>query len=165
MTDPRNIARRLEQTQVVERPGGVTGFDAFYATGTFTPQYEGLTTPGSWTYSTQAGFYTRIGDRCFFCLSLTATARGSAPTGNALISHLPFTSSATTSSHSPVSLDTLNALTLTGTIVQLTARIPPGVTYMEFFEVLGTAPTAVAALAATGFSATATVRVSGSYMV
>jgi hypothetical protein len=139
--------------------------DAGVATGTFTPQYEGFTTPGTWTYSVQTGFYTRIGNRCFFNLSLTAATRPVAPTGAALISHLPFTSASDANSHSAVALDTINAITLTGTIVQLTARISPGLTYMEFFEVLGTAPTAAAQLAATAFSATATIRVSGHYIV
>lgn len=156
---------RLSNTEVKEVPGGIPGFTSFYAHGTFTPQYEGLTTPGAWTYSVQAGFYTRIGNRCFFNLNITATARGVAPTGAALISHLPFTSDATANSHSPVSLDTIDAVTLSGTIVQLVARIPPGKTYIEFIEVLGTAPSAAGQLLATGFSATATMRVSGSYMV
>lgn len=136
-----------------------------YEQGTFTPQYEGLTTSGAWTYSVQTGFYTRIGHRCFFQLSLTAATRPSAPTGAALISHLPFTSAADANSHSPVTLDTIDAVTLSATCMMLVARIPPNKTYIEFIEVLGTAPTAAGQLLATGLSATATVRVSGSYIV
>lgn len=161
----RAIEQRIGQTEVKETPGHIPGFTSFYDTGIFTPQYEGFTTPGSWTYSVQAGFYTRIGNRCFFNLSLTAATRPGAPTGAALISHLPFTSSATANSHSPVTLDTIDAVTLSATCVMLTARIPPNKTYIELIEVLGTAPTAAAQLAATGLSATATIRVSGSYMV
>ncbi len=164
MSDPNLTVQRqiqdlqdsLERLRKADAPGVV---------GTFTPQYEGLTGPGTWTYSVQTGFYTRIGNRCFFNLSITATARSVAPTGGALISHLPFTSDATANNHSPVVLDTIDSVTLTGTIVMLTARIPPGKTYMEFIEVLGTAPSAAAALAATAFSATATIRVSGHYMI
>lgn len=153
----QDLMRRLGQSEVKEVPQ--------YATGTFSPQYEGFTTPGSWTYSVRTGFYTRIGNRCFFNLSLTAATRPGAPTGAALISGLPFTSDATANSHNPVVLDTIDALTLTGTIVQLTARVPPGKTYIELIEVLGTAPSVAGALVSTGLSATATIRASGHYML
>lgn len=161
----RDIARRLEQTQVKEVPGGILGFTTFYETGLFTPAYEGLVTAGSWTYSVQTGFYTRTGNRCEFNLSLTAATRPGGPAGAALIVGLPFVSIATVNSHSPVVLDTLNAITLSATCTQLTARIPPGVTYIELIENLGTAPITAGALAATGLTATAFVRVAGSYMV
>ncbi len=164
MSDPNLAIQRqiqalqddLERLRKSDTPG---------VEGTFTPQYEGFTTPGSWTYSVQTGFYTRYGNRVLFNLSLTAATRPVAPTGAALISHLPFTSDATTSSHSPVILDTVDAVTLSGTIVMLTARISPNTTYIELIEVLGTGPSAAAQLAATGLSATATIRVSGHYMI
>jgi hypothetical protein len=136
-----------------------------YAQGTFTPTYEGLTTAGSWTYTIQTGFYTRVGNRCFFNLSLTAATRPSGPAGAGLIVGLPFTSDATSNSHSALSIDTIDAITLTAGIVQLSARIPPNKTYIEFIENVGVAPSAASALAATAFSATATIRVSGHYMV
>jgi hypothetical protein len=141
--------------------------NSFYAQGTFTPSYEGTGTAGSWTYGggIRNGFYTRIGNLCFFRLSLTATARPVAPTGSGVIVGLPFTSAADANSHSPCAIDTIDAITLSGTIVQLTARIPPGTTRIEFVEVTGTAPTTTAFLAATGFSATATIRISGHYMI
>lgn len=165
LASQRNIARRLEQTQVTERPGGVAGFTTFYASGTFTPRYEGTGTAGVWTYSAQAGFYTRIGNRCFFNLSITAATRPTPPTGNGVIVGLPFTSDATANSHAAVAIDTIDALTLGATNVMLTARVPPGTTRIDLVEVLGTAPTVAGLLAATGLSATATIRVSGSYMV
>ncbi len=164
MSDPNIIIQRQIQ-DLQDNLERLRKADVGGAVGTFTPQYEGFTTPGTWTYSVQAGFYTLISGRCFFNLSLTATARTVGPTGAALISHLPFTSNATANSHSPVVLDTIDAVTLSGTIVQLTARIPPNKTYIEFIEVLGTGPSAAGQLAATGFSATATVRVSGNYLV
>ena len=47
---PRDIARRLEQTQVVERPGNIPGFTSFYDTGTFVPTWVGGTIAGTvWT--------------------------------------------------------------------------------------------------------------------
>ena len=164
MSDPYlTIQRQIKEIDLIlER---LRKADAGAVTGTFTPQYEGFTTPGTWTYSVQAGFYMLYGGRCFFNLNIMAATRPVPPTGAALISHLPFSSSATADSHSPVVLDTIDAVTLTGTIVQLTARIPPNKTYIEFIEVLGTAPSAAGQLAATGFGATATMRISGNYIV
>lgn len=167
MSDPqsqRDIARRLEQSQVVERPGA-SGQTTFYATGTFTPTFQGSATPGSWTYSIQTGFYTRIGNRVFFNCTIAAATRPGAPTGDAWIVGLPFNSDSTANSHSPVYIDTISGFTLTGTIVQLTARVPPTATRVEFVENTGTAPSAAATLAATGLTATAFIRVAGSYMV
>lgn len=149
--------RRIGQTEVKEVP--------LYATGVFTPAYEGTGVAGVWTYSFQVGFYTRIGNRCFFNLSLTAATRPTPPTLLGVIVGLPFTSASDSNSHATVSLDTIDAVTLSATCVMLTARIPPGTTRIELIEVLGTAPTAAGALAATGLSATATIRIAGHYMI
>lgn len=136
-----------------------------YSTGTFTPTLKGNATPGTFTYSTQAGFYTRIGNRVLFNLSVAATAVPVAPTGSAIIDGLPFTSVSTSNSHSPVSLDTIGALTLTGTIMMLTARIPPSTTFIELIEVTGTAPTGAGGLLATAMGAGVFIRASGQYMI
>ena len=87
MSDPRNIGRRLEQTQVVERPGA-SGQTTFFSTGTYVPTYLGGTTAGATTYVVQQGAWTKIGDLVF----VTGTVQWSAATGtgNAQIS-LPFT--------------------------------------------------------------------------
>jgi hypothetical protein len=132
--------------------------------GTFTPTFQGSGTPGTWTYSIQAGFWTRIGNRVLFSLSVNAAKRPVAPTGTARIAGLPFTSNATANSHSVVDLS-YDALTLSATIVQLIGQIPTSAAYIEFLEPLGTAPVATNVLAATGLSATAFIRASGQYMV
>ncbi len=139
--------------------------DAGTVTGTFTPTLKGNVTPGTFTYSTQAGFYTRIGNRCLFNLSVSATAVPVAPTGSAIIDGLPFTSSATSNSHSPIVLDTIAALTLTATIMMLTARVPPSTTFIELIEVTGTAPTGAGGLLATGMGAGVFIRASGHYII
>jgi hypothetical protein len=133
--------------------------------GTFLPAYAGSSTPGTWTYNNRAGFYTRASNRCLFNLSLVAATRPGAPAGTALITGLPFTSNSTALSHGPVTIDTIDGFTLSGTIVQLTARIPPGAAYIELIENNGTAPSAAAVLAATGIGAAAIIRVSGHYMI
>lgn len=92
MSDPykeRAIARGLEQTRVIERPGGVSGYDAFYQTGTWTPTYFGNTTAGVTTYSFQVGGWVRIGKLAVVTGLVVWTA--ATGTGNANFG-LPFTS-------------------------------------------------------------------------
>lgn len=60
--------------------------------GTFTPTVFGGTVVGATTYSNQAGFYTRIADRCFFNLLVQWSA--ATGTGQLNIGGLPFTSNA-----------------------------------------------------------------------
>lgn len=136
--------------------------DAGTVTGTFTPEYSGSTSTGTYTYSVQAGYYTRVGNRCLFSLSIAAATRPVAPTGNAWIVGLPFTSASDANSHSAVSLDTIDQVTLGGTVIQLTARVPPSGTRIEFIAVIATGSLF---LDATALTATAFLRVAGHYMI
>jgi Pectate lyase superfamily protein len=91
---------RLEYDGTVTRPSGAT--TAFTGSGgfivdpstptTFTPTIVGSTTAGSATYSTQEGYYTRIGNVVYYSISLAWT--GGTGTGNLYIGGLPFTSKA-----------------------------------------------------------------------
>ncbi len=90
MSDPRgqrDIARRLEQTQVVERPGA-SGQTTFSASGTYTPTYLGGTTAGVTTYTLQQGGWVRLGPVVIVTGTVVWTA--ATGTGTAQIS-LPFT--------------------------------------------------------------------------
>lgn len=87
----RDIVRRLEQTQVKEVPGGISGFSTFYDAGTYTPTYVGGTTAGATTYSLQQGEWIRIGGLVVASGVVVWTA--ATGTGNARIS-LPFASKA-----------------------------------------------------------------------
>jgi hypothetical protein len=133
------------------------------ADSTFTPSFAGSGTAGTWTYSARTGIYHRIGAIVFFRLSLGASARSVAPTGNARITGLPFTSANVSNGHVPVTLDTIDTVNLLATTVQLTARIPPNTTYIEFIEALNNA--APSFLPATSFGAATFIRVSGWYVV
>lgn len=64
----------------------------FLETGTYTPTYQGSSTGGTTTYSTQSGWYVRIGNIIFTTGTLIWT--NATGTGNVRIS-LPFTSSNT----------------------------------------------------------------------
>jgi hypothetical protein len=75
-----------------------------YEEGTFTPTIIGSTTAGTGTYTSQAGYYTKIGNRIYFNLFLVWTAHTG--TGNLRVSSLPFTS--TSSSNSACAVSTWN---------------------------------------------------------
>lgn len=95
MSDPRaqqNMARKLEQTLVVERPGGVAGFTTFYASGSFVPTWVGSTIAGTFTYTAAACLveWTRIGNRLLFNGRIVISAITVAPTGNLQIAGWPF---------------------------------------------------------------------------
>lgn len=67
--------------------GGGTAL-ANYVEGTFTPTLTGAITAGTTTYTTQAGFYTRIGNLVYCEGYIVITA--ATGTGNATIGGLPF---------------------------------------------------------------------------
>lgn len=92
----------------------------YYAKSTYTPTYLGGTTPGTTTYTTQAGFYTRIGRVVFFNGFVVWTA--ATGTGNAQIS-LPFTPDSTANMRYGIAVSTEN-VTFGGT--GITGRIAPG---------------------------------------
>jgi hypothetical protein len=75
----------------------------WYQEGTFTPVFEGTTTPGVGTYSTQVGRYTRIGNIVRFAINLRATTHTG--TGDLIITGLPFTSAASPSGRTNVLLN------------------------------------------------------------
>lgn len=107
----RDIARRLEQTQVVERPGA-SGQDTFYATGTYTPTYEGSTIAGVTTYTTQQGAWVRIGSLVVVTGTIVWTA--ATGTGNAQIS-LPFTAANVANQNHSGSVRVVNVTFANGT--------------------------------------------------
>ena len=111
----RDLARRLEQTQVVERPGGVTGFTSFYDTGTFVPTLVGLTIAGTFTYDATETFcnWSRIGDRLLFNGRVRITAIAVAPTGALTISGFPYVAATLTTGSQPAGGATMIGWTLT----------------------------------------------------
>lgn len=62
-----------------------------YEEGTFTPTFTAGTVPTGVTYSTQLGYYTKIGNQVDFYLRIVLTSKGSGGAGNATLAGLPFT--------------------------------------------------------------------------
>ena len=61
-----------------------------YEEGTFTPTFTAGTPPTGVTYSTQLGYYTKIGNQVDFYLRIVLTSKGSGGAGNATLAGLPF---------------------------------------------------------------------------
>ena len=73
--------------------GGSTSANALddYETGTWTPVFTGETSAGSYTYSFNNGYYTKIGDIVHASFRLINITDVSAGSGNVIITGLPFT--------------------------------------------------------------------------
>jgi len=83
-------------------PGtGTSELLADYEEGTWTPVVVGSSTPGTGTYTTQVGRYTKIGNRVFFNLNLNWSAHTGS--GDMSITGLPFTSNSTSGNASSLS--------------------------------------------------------------
>ncbi len=68
-------------------------FSTYTEMNAFSPTISGSTAAGVGTYTTQAGFYNRIGNMVFVSINMVWTAHTG--TGNMLITSLPFTVRAT----------------------------------------------------------------------
>jgi len=99
----------------------------WYEEGNFTPTLLSGGAQVNRTYSVQYGRYTRIGNRVFYHLYITLSAKGTS-TGDTTIGGLPFTSSATDNDAIQTSADA--NVTYTGSI---TPFISPGQTSMNIY--------------------------------
>ena len=128
-----------------------------YEEGTFTPTVIGTTTPGTGTYTAQAGVYVKIGRRVFFNLYVSWTAHTG--TGAINISGLPFVSAPMTAG---VYLLTAAAdfLSISASTI-LGAYVAPNTANSALF----TMPVGGGASGAVTMDTSATVNLSGSYNV
>ena len=63
-----------------------------YEEGTWTPVFAGSSTAGTYTYGTQTGKYTKIGNKVTLWCLLNDITTGSAGSGASIVNGLPFTS-------------------------------------------------------------------------
>ena len=99
-----------------------------YEEGTFTPTIIGATTAGVGVYTTQAGYYTKVGNLVTASVFLGWTAHTG--TGNMYFAGLPFAASSSASYHSAASISYVNNIALTASNV-LTLFITPGASSLE----------------------------------
>ena len=95
-----------------------------YQESTYTPTYDGAT-PGTTAYTTQAGFYTRIGRVVYFNGRVTWT--NATGTGEARVS-IPFTSSSTGNMRYSLAVYPINVTFANGSVV---GQIPNNVAFFN----------------------------------
>jgi hypothetical protein len=139
-------------------PAGMTSeLLSDYEEGTWTPVVVGNSTPGTGTYTTQVGRYTKIGNRVFFNLNLGWSAHTGS--GDMSISGLPFTSNSTSDNASSLSAWVSN-LTLSALNI-LTPIVNTNSTSVSFFQT----PAGGGAVGLVTLDTSAQVIISGHYEV
>jgi hypothetical protein len=130
-----------------------------YETGSWTPSIEFGGGSTGVAYSSQSGFYTRIGNQCHISCRLTLTSKGS-DTGTAVITGLPFTSDSGTNQNGSVRVVfAANLAALTSGIEGRTTESSTSVTLQDW----GAAGTAV--LSNANFTDTSSFRLAGTYQI
>jgi len=125
------------------------------STGTWTPTIQDNTQSDAegQTYNSQVGFYTKIGDSVFFKGFLDISSLGTLTTSEeAKIAGLPFTSSATSGSHSTINIGNGSNLSITAT-ESLTGTLPPSssrITINTWSQATGIANTLLSEITASG---------------
>lgn len=150
-----NAKKKVELDDLVA--GGVVS-------GTFTPTLldDSLSASESQTYSTQAGFYHKVGKLVFFRIALIVTSLGTlTTTQRARIGGLPFTSENVANSGTAVYVGSAAALDLAATAA-LTGIIAANVDYIALSKWSATAGTANLTIAEV--SADATLQLAGWYV-
>lgn len=103
-----------------------------YEEGTWTPVYYGADADGTYTYGTNAGFYTRIGNLVWIKCSMVDISTSSAGSGQLRIGGVPFANGSNNSSHGTVNLDKFN---IDDATMSLAARIPAGANYIQIYQI------------------------------
>jgi len=127
-----------------------------YEEGTFTPTIVGSTTPGTVTYATQTGHYTKIGRIVQFQI-FVAWSAGIGGVGNLRVTGLPFTANATT--YTTQAIYPLNVALTAGNIA--VCQVQPGDTYIGIIQI----PTGGGADAAVPWDLAGQLIITGTYMI
>jgi hypothetical protein len=128
-----------------------------YEEGTFTPITSGGTSAGTGTYSTQNGWYTKIGQMVYFSLRVQTTAHTG--TGDVRIGGLPFTSQNVAVGNAGFCSVLLDSYSLTAGHVVTAAYIIPNDTKLTMYSVA----TGGGATANVAIDAACTIMISGFY--
>ena len=130
-----------------------------YETGTWTPSITFGGGSTGITYTTQEGFYTRIGDTVWVSAYVLLSSKGS-DTGTALVNGLPFTASNSAASSQSLTVgNAANAASLTSAI---TAYVTDNGTTINLVD---WGATGSAVLDDTNFAATTALSITGTYQI
>lgn len=138
--------------------GAYLDFDAFYETGTWTPTLSFGGGSTGWTYSSQEGYYTKIGNIAFIRGLVWVNAKGTS-TGAAKIEGLPLAASSLGSASNVIPVIASSMLGLTSGV---TALFDDGGTAMSLFDAGSSGATG---LNDTNFNGGEILRFSGTYQI
>ena len=132
-----------------------------YEEGTWTPALRGGSTAGTWTFSTNQGGYTKIGNVVTVWLNIQVSSVSGSPNGSAIISGLPFTAafSGVVNSQHTIVADNLGSDSR-----QMTGQIEQGAGYITLLSGWGSTG-GHSGLSATLFSGNESVRGTAVYRV
>jgi hypothetical protein len=103
-----------------------------YEEGTFTPVFQGGTTAGTYTYTSQTGFYTKIGNLVYVNVGLANINTTSAGSGSMQISGLPFANNSVRGATGAIRYDVINIVDSANGLVAITS---PSSQFVQIFEV------------------------------
>ena len=138
--------------------GAYLDFDAFYETGTWTPTLSFGGGSTGWTYSSQEGYYTKIGNIAFIRGLVWVNAKGTS-TGAAKIEGLPLAASSLGSASNVIPVIASSMLGLTSGV---TALFDDGGTAISLFDAGSSGATG---LNDTNFNGGEILRFSGTYQI
>ena len=130
--------------------------------GVFTPLVAGGTIAGLNTYTTNTGFYQKIGTRVFFDIVIIMSAKDAAMSGIAVITGLPFVASPQKNRRFSCSIGAFGNINPTADIKELSARVDSDFSRIIITESKNVASTT---LFATAITNTTLLYVSGSYEI
>lgn len=162
---PTNNALNITASGLATYDGAGVFSATTYTNATF-PSAPALTFGGGSTgitYTTQVGFYTRIGNLVTVSINLVLSSKGSS-TGVASIANLPFASSSTTVFY------ILNGYLTGMTSFPASVTIPMGIigsssSNVDIYGYLGPSVGTLTQFADTNFAATSVIRFNGFYRV
>ena len=134
----------------------------WYEEGTWTPTVSS-TGGGAATYARQLGYYTRIGNRIFFQITIDLATKGTLAAGDISLTGLPYTSNATVANWSSVAPGICDGFTYPAGANQLTAIVAYNGTTVNMYWLKSGAPTVNVKVA--DISATARINFSGHYII
>jgi len=103
-----------------------------YEEGTFTPEFQGGTTAGTYTYSSQTGYYTKIGNLVYVNVGLSNVNTTNAGAGTMQISGLPFANNSVRGATGAMRYDVININDNANGLVAITS---PSTQTIQIYEV------------------------------
>lgn len=148
----RSILARLSLLETRVDRGASVDFP-YIDTNTWTPNFQGSTIAGTFTYTAQYGVYTQLNNWVVAYFRLAISAITVAPTGNLQVGGLPVTSSADNGVGGIFSIGLSSLITLTANYTMIGGYIQGGtknVVIQQYGSNVANAAVPAANLAATG---------------